>query len=390
MTIVGIGEDGISGLSAASRDALKQASQVFGSPRHLQLAEAEDRGCVWPLPFSIQAVLEQRGRPVVVLASGNPFWNGVGSLLSAALPDDEWQSCSSPSSYSLAAARQGWAMESITCLGLHAAPFERLLPVLSRGARIVCLLRDGSAPAQLARWLAEQGFGRSRLSVMEALGGPQERIRTGYADEFKVSDIGALVLVAIEVDGGRGLPRSAGLANELFSHDGQITRSAVRALTLSALAPRCGEMLWDIGTGSGSVSVEWCLTADRTQAIAMDVRSDRLQNAEKNCAAFGLQHRIRIIAATAPDGLTELPLPDAVFVGGGASEHMLDALWKLLPEGTRLVANAVTLETEILLAQWHERVGGRLIRIDLAEAGPLGAGRGWQCARPIVQWSVCR
>lgn len=390
LSIVGIGEDGISGLSAASRDALQQASVVFGSARQLQLAGVQERGCVWPIPFSVQPVLQRKGQPVVVLASGNPFWNGVGSMLSAALNPDEWQSFSCPSSFSLAAARQGWPLESTTCLGLHAAPFERLLPALSRGARIICLLRNGSAPAQLAQWLSGRGFGQSTLTVMEALGGPRERIRTTRADQFDVYDIGALVLVALEVEGAQGLPSSAGLPNELFSHDGQISRSTVRALTLSALAPRPGELLWDIGTGSGSVSVEWCLAAARTQAIAMDIRRDRLQNVKSNAAGFGLQDRIRLIEAAAPDGLQDLQSPDAVFVGGGAHEHLLEVLWNRLPEGARLVANAVTLETETLLFQWHKRVGGKLLRIDLAEAAPLGKARGWQCSRPVVQWSASR
>lgn len=390
MTIIGIGEDGITGLSAASRDSLNEASQIFGSTRQLQLVDAGDRGRIWPQPFSIQVVLEQRGAAVVVLASGNPFWNGVGSLLSAALPRDEWQSGSSPSSYSLGAARQGWALESTICLGLHAAPFERLLPQLSKGARILCLVRDGSVPVLLAQWLTKNGFGRSRLSVMEALGGPAERVRETYADDFNVADIGSLVLLAIEVDGARGLPRSAGLPNELFAHDGQITRSSVRALTICALAPRTDELLWDIGTGSGSVSVEWCLAAARTRAIALDSRSDRLLNVVSNAARFGLQHRIRTVEAKAIDAVHELPLPDAVFIGGGADEKLLQLVWDLLPAGTRLVANAVTLETQSLLSQWHERVGGRLLRIDLAEAGSLGQGRSWQCGRPVEQWSVCR
>lgn len=390
LSILGIGENGIAGLCDAARDSLQRASVIFGSPRHLQLADAKTRGCPWPIPFCIQSVLEHRGKSVVVLASGDPFWNGAGTLLAKQLPREEWQSFATPSSYALAAATQGWALEDTVCMGLHAAPFERLLPVLTRGMLVICLVRDEAAPALLSQWLTEHGFGESKLTVMECLGGPRERVRHCSAKDYGLVQMQAPVLVAFEVGGGQGLQRSAGLPDDVFTHDGQITRSAVRALTVSALAPRDGERLWDIGAGSGSVSVEWCLAARAATSIAMDNRPDRLLNVQRNACDFGLQHRIKALQTAAPDLLNEQPLPDAVFIGGGANQSMLEVLWSIVPEGTRVVANAVTLETETLISQWHAKVGGSLMRMEFAEATALGRGRGWQYARPVVQWSVLR
>lgn len=390
LSLIGLGEDGLPGLSDASRAALEAAEIVFGGPRHLDLAGVGDRGRPWPVPFSVGPVLAERGRRVAVLASGDPFWHGAGGALAGALEPGEWRAFPAPSTFSLAAARLGWKLEEVICLGLHAAPFQRLVPVLGRGVRAICLLRDGAAPADLARWLVDHGFGPSRLVVLEALGGPRERVRTVAAEGFALEGIAAPVAVAIDCLGAPGLPRAPGLADDLFVSDGQITKRPVRALTLSALAPRPGEQLWDIGGGSGSVSVEWALAAPGAQATALEPRAERAANIRANAAAFGLDHRISVVEGTAPEALADLPPPDAVFIGGGASEAVLAALWGLIAPGTRLVANAVTLETEALLAQWHARHGGALIRAEFAEAEALGRMRGWARARPVVQWSVVR
>jgi precorrin-6Y C5,15-methyltransferase (decarboxylating) len=390
LSIIGLGEDGLNGLTAASRRALDQAEIVFGGPRHLELAEVAVRGRPWPVPFSVAPVLELRGRRVAVLASGDPFWHGAGGTLAAHLAPAEWQAFPSPSTFSLAAARLGWRLEDTVCLGLHAAPLEQLLPILSPGVKAICLLRDGAAPAALAAWLTARDFGPSALHVLEALGGPRERLRQATAQDFALTDIAAPVAVAIDAAGAKGLPRAAGLPDDLFASDGQITKRPIRALTLSALAPRPGETLWDIGAGSGSVSIEWLLAAPATRAIALEPRADRCANIRRNADAFGLAHRIDIVEGNAPGALPTLAKPDAVFLGGGASEAVLQHLWDHLAPGTRLVANAVTLETEALLTDWHARVGGQLLRVELADAAPLGRMRGWERARPIVQWSVTR
>lgn len=388
LTIIGIGEDGLDGLSSACRAALEAAALIFGGRRHLDLAGAGGRGREWPVPFSIAPVLEARGQAVVVLASGDPFWFGAGTVLAAALAPQEWRAFPAPSTFALAASRLGWRLEETVCAGLHAAPFESLIPDLSEGRQLLCLLRDGEAPAALARWLDGQGFGGSQLHVLERLGGPHERIRQARAETFDLGSVAAPVAVAIVVQ-GRGLPRTPGLPDDAFRHDGQITRQAVRALTLAALAPRHGERLWDIGAGSGSVSVEWCLAAGGS-AIAIEPRSERLSNIEANAARFGLSRRIAIVQGAAPAALTGLPQPDAVFVGGGADDAVIEAVWAVLPAGARLVVNSVTLETEALLMARAARHGGTLLRFDMATAAPLGRKRGWEHARPIVQWSVTR
>jgi precorrin-6Y C5,15-methyltransferase (decarboxylating) len=413
VSIVGLGEDGLNGLPPASREALDGAEIVFGGPRHLALAEVGDRGHSWPVPFSVDPVLDLRGRKVAVLASGDPFWHGAGGSLVRHLAPEEWRCFPAPSCFSLAAGRLGWKIEDTICMGLHAAPFERLTPVLHSGARVLCTLRDGAAAAELAGWLTVQGYGLSKLTVCEALGGPRERLRSVDAALFDLAGVASPALAALDIASdpdadsatgavrrrtaqrnaaafAPGLPRASGLPDDLFQSDGQITKRPVRALTLSALVPRPGQHLWDLGAGSGSISVEFCLAAPGATATALEARADRVENIRANAHAFGLDHRITTVTGRAPDALGDLPDPDTVFVGGGATEDMLTALWSRMPMGARLVMNAVTLETEALLIRWHGAYGGHLLRAELAEAGPLGSMRGWDRARPVLQWTVTR
>lgn len=390
LSIIGLGEDGPGGLTDASRKALQDAEIIFGGPRHLELAEAGARGRPWPVPFSIAPVLEMRGRKVAVLASGDPFWFGAGGSLMRALEPGEWASYPVPSVFALAASRMGWKLEETLCLGLHAAPFEQMLPLLHPGQRLLCTLRDGDAAGELTEWLTAQGFGASALTVLECLGGPREVVRETPAEGFNLTDVQAPVAAAISVAGAAGLPQASGLPDEVFHNDGQITKRPVRALTLSALAPRPGELLWDIGGGSGSISAEWCLAARGARAITFEPREDRLENIRANAAKFGLAHRMKPVHGKAPDVLDGFELPAAVFIGGGGSQALLDHLWQILPEGTRLVANGVTLETETLLMNAHAQRGGHLMKAEIAEVSPLGSMRGWDRARPVIQWSVTR
>lgn len=388
LTIIGIGEDGLAGLSEASRKALAEAETVFGGERHLALADVGSRGRPWPVPFDANVVLSCRDRPTVVLASGDPFWHGAGASLAEKLDGEEWIAHPAPSTFSLVAARLGWRLEAVTCIGLHAAPFERLVPHLARGARIICLVRDGKAASDLAKWLTERGWGASAFWTLAALGGPRETVRQYCAMDFADDLAGNLVAVAVEARGAQGIPCSSGLPDDLFVHDGQITKRLVRALALSALAPRGGERLWDVGAGSGSISVEWALCGGA--ATAIEVREDRVANIRSNAAAFGLAHRIAVVTGAAPEALTALDPPDAVFVGGGFDNAMFDAIWPRLPIGARLVAHSVTLETEALLGELHQRHGGELMRVEIAQAAPLGRYRSWEAARPVVQWSAVR
>lgn len=388
LSIIGVTEDGPDGLPPASRAALEAADHIFGAPRHLDLLAV--RGQPYTVPFSLDPMLALRGRRVAVLASGDPFWHGAGGSFAAVLAPSEWRAYPAPSTFSLVAARMGWRLEDVLCLGLHAAPLTRLRPLLARDQRLIVLLRDGAAVTELAAFLTAQGFGASQVTAFQSLGGPREAQVSFTAEALAPDKFSAPVAVAVTALGAPGLPRTPGLDDALFDHDGQITKRPIRALTLSALAPRAGETLWDIGAGSGSVSIEFLLAAPGTQSCALEADLTRAARATANAAAFGLTHRFHLTRTRAPDGLATLPRPDAVFIGGGASEALLAALWPLIPPGTRLVANAVTLEAEALFTGWSATRGGTLLRIALSEAQPLGPKRGWQPLRPIVQWSVTR
>ena len=391
LTIVGIGEDGPAGLSAASHDAIARADWVTGAARHLALLpDLPAAATPWPVPFAdgIAPLLARRGSHVVMLVSGDPFWFGAGSVVTRHLSPDEWVAHPAPSTFTLAAARLGWVIEGTVCLGLHAAPFERLRRHLAPSVRAIVLVRDGAAVAALARYLVDCGFAESALWVLEALGGPRERIRETDAASCDFADILHPVAVALEVSGGGpALTTASGLADDWFAHDGQITKRPVRALTLSALAPRPGELLWDIGAGSGSVAIEWLFAHPATQALAFEADPTRTERARDNAAALGVD-RLRVVEGRVPAVLEGQPLPNAVFIGGGLSDALLEWLGTTLPRGTRLVANAVTLESEAVLARWHNDRGGNLLRIELADAAPIGTRRGWRSHYPIVQWSV--
>lgn len=387
LVIIGLNEDSLAGLSGASRAALDGADIVFGGPRHLELAEVGSRGRAWPVPFSVDPVLALRGQKVAVLASGDPFWFGAGGSLSAHLEPGEWRVFPAPSTFALAAGRLGWRLEEVRCMGLHAAPLARLRPVLAPHGRLICLLRDGDAPAELARWLTGEEAGAATLHVLEALGGPRERMRKTTAAGFDLNDISAPVAVAVELPEDVGLSRASGLSDALFVSDGhQITKRPIRAVTLSSLGPRPGERLWDLGSGSGSISVEWCLAGGRAEAVEM--KPARLDAMRRNAEAFGIEHLMQIHAGDTLSLIHDLPKPQSVFVGGGASARMFDALFAALPEGVRIVANGVTLETEALLVEQQANRGGSLLRIETAQAEPLGSLRGWAAARPVVQWAT--
>lgn len=391
LTIIGIGEDGPDGLSRAARQALEAAEFVTGAPRHLTLLPPlKAELAPWPVPFEdgIASLLARRGQPIVMLASGDPFWFGAGASITRHLLPEEWVAYPTLSTFALAASRLGWPLQEVECHGLHAALLSRLRPSLAPGLRALILLRDGTAVEALAAYLTQNGFGISTLHVLEALGGPRERIRSIAAESLNFNDIAHPVAVGLSVAGdGATLPHASGISDDWFDHDGQITKRPARALTLSALAPRPGETLWDIGAGSGSIAIEWLLSHPATQAIAFEADPVRAARARANAAALGAD-RLTVIEGRAPDILRHRPRPDAIFIGGGLSEALLETLFALPDGPTRLVANAVTLESEALLAQWHGRKGGDLLRIELAHAVPLGSRHGWRSAYPLVQWSV--
>ncbi len=345
----------------------------------------------WLSPFerSVEAVLERRGRPTVVLASGDPFFYGVGATLSRRIPATEMTVIPAPSSFSLAASRLGWPLQETTVLSLHGRPIDLIRPHLHPGRKILTLTSDGKGPAELAALLQASGFGQSELTVLEALGGPQEKVSRQNAAEFALSGVNDLNVCGIEVKaeaGARVLPLSAGLADDLFEHDGQITKREIRAMTLSALSPRHGELLWDIGAGSGSIGIEWMLADPSLRAIAIEASVERAARIRRNAANFGVP-ALTIVEGEAPNALAGLPTPDAVFIGGGGSDAgVLDAAIGRLKSGGRLVANAVTTEMEALLLAEQARRGGSLIRIDIARVAPVGRMTGWRPAMPVTQW----
>ena len=393
LSIVGIGEDGVEGLSVIARGLVAGADIVFGGERHLSLAAPLIRGEAkpWPSPFSraVGEVLAERGRQVCVLASGDPYFYGVGSVLAKHVTPEETVVVPSPSAFSLAAARLGWALPDIALVSVHGRALDRIRPHLHPGARALALTSDGEGPAALARLLANTGFGASRLTVLEALGGACERIRTTAAENFDLTDVAELNTVAVEVaaaPGARVIAYAQGLADDLFEHDRQITKREIRAVTLSSLAPLRGEYLWDIGAGSGSIAIEWMLAHPSMRAVAIEARADRADRIRRNAACFGVPD-LEVVEDRAPKALAGLAIPDAVFIGGGASdEGALDAIIAALRPGGRLVVNAVTLQTEAELIGRNATLGGTLTRIAISRADRVGGKTGWRAAMTVTQW----
>ncbi|AMY01014.1 bifunctional cobalt-precorrin-7 (C(5))-methyltransferase/cobalt-precorrin-6B (C(15))-methyltransferase [Mesorhizobium ciceri] len=394
LTVVGIGEDGLAGLGDEAKQRIAQAEIIFGGKRHLALVASFAKGEArpWPIPFDAEMadVLALAGRRVCVLASGDPFFHGVGATLARKVKAQEMHVIPAPSAVSLAAARLGWALQDIETVSLHGRPLDLIRPLLQPGARILALTSDAEAPAAIARLLAELDFGASRLTILEALGGPSETQRSVRADAFDLENLNPLNVLAVEVESGpdaRVLPLTSGLADHLFDHDGQITKREIRAITLSALAPRRGELLWDIGAGSGSIGIEWMLAHPSMRTFAIEADPVRAARIGRNAAACGVPGLV-VVEGSAPKALARLDTPDAIFIGGGGSDAgVLNAAIKALHTGGRLVANAVTLEMEALLLAQHTKLGGDLTRINISRASPVGSMQAWRPAMPVTQWS---
>ncbi|MDX8497510.1 precorrin-6y C5,15-methyltransferase (decarboxylating) subunit CbiE [Mesorhizobium sp. VK4C] len=394
LTIVGIGEDGVAGLGDEAKQRIAEAEVVFGGKRHLALVASLVKGEArsWPTPFDAEMrdVLALKGKNICVLASGDPFFHGVGVTLARKVKPDEMLALPAPSSLSLAASRLGWALQDVETISLHGHSIDLIRPLLHPGARILALTSDGDSPAAIAGLLDELGFGPSRLTVLEALGGPDETRRVARADAFDLKKINPLNVLALEIEqtaDARVLPLTVGLADHLFEHDGQITKREIRAITLSALAPRRGELLWDIGAGSGSIGIEWMLAHPSMRAIAIEADKERAVRIRRNASHCGVPG-LAVIEGSAPKVLAKLETPDAIFIGGGGSDAgVLDKAIKALRAGGRLVANAVTLEMEALLLDQHTRRGGDLTRIALSRAAPVGSMQAWRPAMPVMQWS---
>jgi precorrin-6Y C5,15-methyltransferase (decarboxylating) len=393
LSIVGIGEDGVEALPLAAQKVIASAELLVGGARHLALiGKVSGQHLIWPSPLqdAFPAILARRGRPVVVLATGDPFFHGVGSLIADRMNLNEFRVFPAPSAYTLAACRLGWAGQNCNRISLHGRALERIVPLLHPGVKILALSWDDTTPEKLARLLTGKGFGPSKLTLLEALGGPREKIRMMQADHFGAEHIVALNMIAIEVvadSGARPIPFVPGLPDDWFEHDGQITKRDIRSVTLSSLRPLHGQMLWDVGAGSGSVAIEWMLSDPSCRAIAIEARADRAGRIERNALSLGVPG-LKIIEGDAPAAFAGLPAPDAIFVGGGATDpRVIDqALLALKPQG-RLVVNAVTLETQALLMAQRGNHGGDLIQLSIARLDEVGTFHALRPAMAVLQWT---
>ncbi|POR52332.1 precorrin-6Y C5,15-methyltransferase (decarboxylating) [Paraburkholderia eburnea] len=406
LTVIGIGEDGYAGLGREARRALFAATVVTGGARHLAMlpSRVQARREPWPQPFSVEPLLALRGKrePVCVLASGDPMFYGVGATLARQLPVDELCVLPAPSSLSLAAARLGWALQDTAAVSLVGRPLDALRRHLFARSRVLALSADGRTPQDIAALLVEQGFGATRLIVFEHLGGAQERRIDGRADAWHdgtiVEEVAALNLVAFEciaADGADFNPArpwtlTPGLPDDAYRHDGQLTKRDVRALTLARLAPTPGALLWDVGAGSGSIGIEWMRAHAACRAIAIESNGERQRFIEHNRDALGVP-ALQLVAGRAPDALAGLAAPDAVFIGGGVTAPgVLETCWERLAPGGRLVANAVTVQSEAALVAWRAQHGGTLTRIGIGEAQPLGRFDTWRQALPVTLFEAIK
>ncbi len=394
LSIVGIGEDGRPGLSPAAVAALDAAEVVWGGRRHLVLAAPlAAEAHVWPSPISTayDRILARRGRPTCLLATGDPFHYGIGAEIARFVPPAEMRAYPQPSAFSLAAARLGWPLAETACLTLHGRALSRIIPALQPGLRLLVLSWDGTTPAAVAALLVERGFPRSRLTVLEAMGGPRERVfgseAFAFAADQHIEPLNTLAIEVVAEPGAQVLPLAAGLDDAWFENDGQLTKSEIRAVTLSALAPFAGALLWDVGAGAGSVAIEWCLRHPANRALAVEARTDRAERIGRNSENLGVPERVNVVAGPAPAALAGLAPPDAVFIGGGISRPgVLAACREALRSGGRLVANAVTLEGEATLLAIYAEFGGDLRRLSVAKASPVGGLTGRRQSMPVTQW----
>jgi precorrin-6Y C5,15-methyltransferase (decarboxylating) len=395
--VVGIGADGWAGLSEPSRSAISSAEVVLGSSRQLDLLPSAVAGVrvAWPSPLlpALPGLLdEHRDRAVCVLASGDPMVHGIGATLVRLVGADRMRVLPHPSSVSLAAARLGWPLSaaSVDVVSLVTAPLSSLLAAVNPGRRVLVLSAGADTPSLVAALLTAHGYGESAVTVLEQLGGPTERIYSGPASSWAHPAGDPLNVVALDCAGGPAMSVVPGLPESLFDTDGQLTKREIRAVTLSALAPVPGELLWDVGAGSGSIAIEWMRSHASCRAVAVEPVPERAARVARNATSLGVPG-LRVVEGRAPAALAGLPTPSAVFIGGGLTrDGVVEACLAALPPGGRLIANAVTLESEAVLASWYAKLGGELTRIAVNRASPVGGFTGWRAMMPVTTWSVTR
>jgi precorrin-6Y C5,15-methyltransferase (decarboxylating) len=391
LTVIGIGEDGWAGLGETARAAISGAGIVFGGQRHLAMLPhdlmVERRPWLSPFADGLRELLALRGQPVCVLASGDPMLFGVGASLARDVLATEMRVLPAPSSFTLAAARLGWALQEVTQLSIHGRPIELLHPHFHHGMRLLILSHNGGSPMAIAALLRQRGFGPSQISVLQHLGGEKENRIDGKAADWSIAEVAALNVVAVTCCAGKGaqqLSKLAGLPDSVYRHDGQLTKRDVRAVTLARLAPCPGELLWDVGAGCGSIGIEWMRAHPTCRAIAIEENAGRQAFIRENSRQLGVPG-LELVEGAAPDALAGLESPDAIFIGGGVTEAgVLETCWAALKPGGRLVANAVTVQSEALLVSWREKLGGDLTRVAISHAAALGSFDAWRAALPVT------
>jgi precorrin-6Y C5,15-methyltransferase (decarboxylating) len=392
--IVGIGEDGFDGLTPATRAIVENAEVIVGGDRHHRLSDrvtAERRS--WPTPF--HALIDQlqalKGRRVVVLATGDPLWFSVGARIGRAIDPAEIVYHPQVSAFQLAAARMGWSMADLETLTVHGRPVEQMIAFIQPNIRLLILTTGAETPARIAAFLTERGYGKSRMTVLAAMGGPNEARFDGLAESWahEVPAFNTLAVECVAAPDAALLPRAPGLPDDAFRHDGTMTKREVRAATLAKLMPMRGALLWDVGCGCGSIAIEWMRAAAYAGAVGIEPRADRRAMAAENALALGTP-KLEIVGGEAPGALAGLAPPDAIFIGGGLSDEVFDACWAALRPLGRLVANAVTLESEAALIALRARHGGELVKISINRAEPLGDLTGWRPLMPVTQWSLIK
>ena len=392
--VVGIGEDGLDGLLPATRAVVEAAEVILGGGRHHELvASLKAERIAWPSPFNamIETIQGLRGKRAVVLVTGDPLWFSVGARIGRAIDPNEIVYHPQLSAFQLAAARMGWSLPDVETLTVHGRPVEQMIAFIQPDARLLVLTTGAETPGQIAAFLAERGFGQSKLTVLAAMGGQDEARFDGVAESWdhEVPAFNTLAVECIAAPDAALLPRVPGLADNLFQSDGTMTKQEIRAATVAKLMPMRGALLWDIGCGCGSVAIEWMRAARYARAIGIEPRADRRAMAGANALALGTP-KLELIEGVVPEALEGLAAPDAIFIGGGLSRETFDAAWAALRPLGRLVANAVTLESEAELIALHKEFGGDLVKLMVQRAEPVGRLTGWRPGMPVTQFSLVK
>ena len=395
LDIIGIGEDGVEGLSAKALEKLKAAEVIVGGDRHHTLAPNETaKRIAWPSPFDamIDEINSHKGKRIVVLVTGDPLWYSVGARILKAIPKEEIRFHPQLSAFQWASSRMGWSLADLETLTIHGRANSQILPHLAPNVRMLILTQNADSPKEVAELLTARGYGNSNVTVLAAMGGDREERFEGLAKSWshQVPDFHTLAVECLADEDAKVYSRVGGLPDEAFVHDGQMTKRIVRSTTLSALAPYPDALLWDVGAGCGSIAIEWMRAARGARAIAVEHNDNRISMIRENAVQLGVE-KIEIIEGEAPQALAGLEEPDAIFIGGGLTiDETFETCWQALRNGGRLVANAVTVESEAKLFSLSNEYGGELSRISVQQAEPVGRFKGWKPLMPVTQWTVIK